>query len=51
MYDFFCICFIRVISVPSRLGNAERTFAYIQEFNCKTKEGTWQKGNGIGAEM
>jgi len=43
--------YIRVISVSSRLGNAERTFAYIQEFNCKTKEGTWQKGNMIVAEM
>ena len=47
----FFMYFLRVISVSSRLGNAERTFAYIQEFNCKTKEGTWQKGNGIGAEM
>lgn len=47
----FFIYFIRVISVSSRLGNAERTVAYIQEFNCKTEEGTWQKGNGIGGEM
>jgi hypothetical protein len=33
------------------LGNAEGAFAYIQEFNCKTKEGAWQKGNGIRAEV
>jgi hypothetical protein len=33
------------------LGNAERAFAYIQEFNCKTEEGTWQKGNGVRADM
>ena len=47
----FFMYFIRVISVSRRLGNAERTFAYIQEFNCKTKEGTWQKGNRIVAEL
>ena len=43
--------FIRVVSVSSWLSNTERTIAYFQEFSCKTKKGTWQKGNSIRAGM
>lgn len=37
--------------MSSWLGNTERTIAYIQEFNCKTKKGTWKKGNDIRTEV